>query len=350
VRSIAAALCLLVSCGGEPTAPSPQPEPVPDSTQTTTPPGLGTPDGPDVVLPVPTVPDDPALIALPDSDAPSAPTEPGTPGTTPAAEPVPADADPAAPPADPAVVAPAPVQPVEPAPGEPAVVAPAPPVTPVPTPVVPANPPPAPVSGPTWSKIKAASWTSSGDVSHSDAGKVRIRKTTVGGVECWAAWASKDVSVAKLLDVVTDIEGVIKWSSAGVTVAQTLKRTSSRVIYYQFLDVPGWTMSADRFWFLDATIEPGTTRASMHWRHLVRGGPYNSKWKSVTAANPKAVEPPVNVGGWTFVRKTDTTRIDYYICTEPGGSIPAAVTSLATKQTLPDTLGDLVKEAKKRGG
>ena len=68
----------------------------------------------------------------------------------------------------------------------------------------------------------------------------------------------------------------------------------------------------------------------------------------VLAANPKAIEPPVNVGGWTFTPTATGSDILYYLCTDVGGSIPRAVQSAATKGTLPDTLGDLVSEAGRR--
>ena len=73
-------------------------------------------------------------------------------------------------------------------------------------------------------------------------------------------------------------------------------------------------------------------------------------YRDFAAANPKAVEPPINVGGWYFKDAGAGVDITYLICTDAGGSIPYAIQNAATKKTLPDTVGDVVREAKKRLG
>jgi hypothetical protein len=148
--------------------------------------------------------------------------------------------------------------------------------------------------------------------------------------------------------VAADIEGAIQWSTAGVTAAKTLARTDTLLDYFQFLDVPGWTMANDRFWFLHGTIERSGGAIVFRWDRLVDGGAYSAFYQQVRAEHPDAVEVPINVGAWVFTPKDGATQMQYYVCTETGGNIPGAVQGVATTRTLPDNLADVVREAGKR--
>ena len=203
-------------------------------------------------------------------------------------------------------------------------------------------------ANPTHASIDSASWTEITRKTHADAGEVVVLGTKVSGVECFRGTATTDVPGAKLLDVVADVESAVRWSTAGVTEAKLLSRSGSRLEYYQFLDVPGWTMAADRFWFLTSTVESGSDRWALKWSRLEQGGAHKAAFDQVLVDHPGAVEPPVNVGSWVFSTANGATQMTYSVCTDSGGSIPAAVQSAATKKTLPDTLGDVVREARKR--
>jgi hypothetical protein len=204
------------------------------------------------------------------------------------------------------------------------------------------------LADPTHEAIAGAQWATVTTKSHADAGTVEIWRATVDGIECFKGTAVTDAPIAKLLDVVADVASATKWSSAGVTEAKLLSKSGSTIEYYQYLDVPGWTMASDRFWFLRSTIENTPTKAVLKWTRLPEGGPHAAAFAEVKAAHPDAVEPTVNVGGWYFEQQADGVHISYEICTQPGGSIPAAIQNAATKGTLPDTVGDVVREAKKR--
>lgn len=201
---------------------------------------------------------------------------------------------------------------------------------------------------PTHAAMEAASWEAVTSKQHADAGKVEIWRATVDAVECFRGTAVTDAPVGKLLDVVADVASATRWSSAGVTEAKLLARSGSTIEYYQYLDVPGWTMASDRFWFLRSTIESSPTKGVLRWERLPEGGPHAATFQEVKAAHPDAVEPTVNVGSWSFEQQADGVHISYAVCTQPGGSIPAAIQNAATKGTLPDTVGDVVREAKKR--
>ncbi len=201
---------------------------------------------------------------------------------------------------------------------------------------------------PSHAAMDKANWATVTTKSNSDAGEIGIWRTTVDGVECFRGTAITDVPGSKMLAVVQDVAGAVKWSSAGVSEAKLLSSSGGRIEYYQYLDVPGWTMASDRFWFLHSTVEETTDRISFRWNRLEGGGQHADVFASVKQAHPSAVEPPINVGSWTFASEDDGTHITYQVCTDAGGSIPAAVQNAATKKTLPDALGDVVREARKR--
>ncbi len=201
---------------------------------------------------------------------------------------------------------------------------------------------------PQWSQIRGSGWTHHATRKHDVVGTVEVYAKTVAGVECFQGVTTTRYTPEQLLDVAADIEGAIQWSTAGVTDAATLKRTDTLLDYYQFLDVPGWTMANDRFWFLRGTIERSGGAITFHWDRLVDGGPYAARYQQVIAAHPDAVDIPMNVGGWVFTPADGATRVQYYICTNTGGSIPTAVQGVATTRTLPDNLGDIVREAARR--
>ncbi len=204
------------------------------------------------------------------------------------------------------------------------------------------------LAAPTHAQMDAATWTEVTTAKHADAGTVTISKTVLQDIECFRGAAVTDVAPSKLLAVVADVESATRWSTAGVTEAKLLAKNGSTIEYYQYLDVPGWTFAADRFWFLTSTLEDTGTKAALRWSPLVAGGAHAEKYQQVKTEHPDAVEPTANVGAWLFEQKEDGTHITYQVCTLPGGSIPTSIQNAATRKTLPDTVGDAVREARRR--
>jgi len=209
---------------------------------------------------------------------------------------------------------------------------------------------PALAAGPTWSQIKATtSWEHLSDRDHDDAGTIKVAVAEIGGLKCLKGSATVAGSADTYLGVAKDIKGGTKWSTAGLSESVVLGTPSGYIDYYQYLDVPGWTGASDRFWFLRGTTENSGNTKTFWWDRMGdNGGEYSAKFAEVVAANPKAVEPPLNVGGWTFTQSGGNVAIAYFVCSDTGGSLPRAIQYAAAKQTLPDTLGDLVREGKKR--
>jgi hypothetical protein len=208
---------------------------------------------------------------------------------------------------------------------------------------------PAFAATPTWSQLFADSgWTSDSDNNTSDAGMVHVDTRQIEGIPCFRATATATATPDQLVAVAEDIEGSVQWSSAGVTESKVFSKSGGAMEYYQYLDVPGWTMASDRFWFLASTTTKTDTGITFKWNRLEAGGSHADAYQGVKTNHPDAVEPPVNVGGWMFEPKDGKTQVRYYICTDSGGSIPGFVQTAATRKTLPDTLSDLIKEANKR--
>ena len=152
-----------------------------------------------------------------------------------------------------------------------------------------------------------------------------------------------------MMAVAMDIIGSLTWSTAGLTRSEVLGKNGASIDYFQYVDVPAWTFSSDRFWILRGTASQQGTEKQFTWKRLGdNGGPYSAKFLAIQEETG-AIEPPVNVGGWEFIPQTDGTLVRYTICTDSGGSVPRGVQNMATKTTLlPDTVGDLIRESLKR--
>ena len=208
---------------------------------------------------------------------------------------------------------------------------------------------PAWAGAPTWADIQAvSSWEDVSTRNHDAGGTIQVQRATLGELPCFKGSATTTVAAEALYEVAADVESTLSWSSAGVTQAELLGKAGDTMEYFQYLDVPGWTFASDRFWFLKGTTVRNGGTIEFRWERLVDGGAHKARWEQVKAENAGAVEPPVNVGGWVFAPNGSSTDVSYFICTDTGGSIPMAVQSAATKRTLPDTVGELIGEAKKR--
>lgn len=200
---------------------------------------------------------------------------------------------------------------------------------------------------PSWGTVHTGTWAHVTEKNH-DVGKIEVLNRTVNDLPCFQGSTTTDVPAADLLAVAKDVASATSWSSAGVAEAKSLGTSGNTVDYYQYLDVPGWTFASDRFWFLKGTFGSDGNKHFFHWERLDDGGPYGAEYTRVKDAHPNAIEPPINVGGWLFTDNGGSTTVQYFICSDVGGTLPTSIQSMATKGTLPDTLADLIIEARKR--
>jgi len=204
-------------------------------------------------------------------------------------------------------------------------------------------------AAPTWAEVEAVKdWDTLAEKRHKVAGTVSVFNKEVSGTPCFRAIASTKASPSIMMEVATDIIGSMKWSTAGLTRSEVLGRNGTSIDYLQYVDVPAWTFSSDRFWVLRGTTSQQGAEHQFTWHRIgENGGPYSAKFLKVQEETG-AIEPPVNVGGWEFIPQESTTLVRYTICTDSGGSVPRGVQNMATKTTLPDTVGDLIRESLKR--
>lgn len=201
---------------------------------------------------------------------------------------------------------------------------------------------------PTHEVLEVSKWESVSTRSHDDGGDIEVSKTEVAGVACYRGVLKTQLKSEVMLEVISDVTGAREWASVDIPEAALLSRKGTRLDYYQYLDVPGWTFSSDRFWFLYADIEQKGQDIAFRWDRLVEGGEHRATFERVKENHPSAIEPPINVGGWYFVQEGKQTRVTYAICSDVGGSVPMALQKFGTQQTLPDTMGDMIREARRR--
>jgi len=201
------------------------------------------------------------------------------------------------------------------------------------------------VAEPTWNELSDSSgWTYSHD-SSTTIGTVSVYTKEVAGLPCFQGRAFAEVSPSYLLDVATDIESATEWSSADVTEAKTLYRSAKYMDYYQYLDVPFFS---DRYWFLRGYFEQEENSTIFRWERLGAGHPHQQFHRTIQEKYPSSVETTINVGAWVFTENRDNVEVRYYICTNPGGSVPTALQSIGTESALPNNLQDLIAEANRR--
>ena len=100
--------------------------------------------------------------------------------------------------------------------------------------------------------------------------------------------------------------------------------------------------------FQTKTDATNRTTKIFHWENISHK--YPDFQKKVQTKNPYALEPLINVGAWIFEELDDKglLQVSYYICSHPGGSVPVALQSIATENTLPYNIKDILIEGKKR--
>ncbi len=198
--------------------------------------------------------------------------------------------------------------------------------------------------------LEGAGWKAEAKIDARDVGNVEVLRKDIGAIPCFQARAKAPVAQASLEEIVADVAGHRKWSTSGLTESKLLGRSDGGADYYQYLDVPNWTFASDRFWFIHGSMSHDANGAGIwRWKNLKNGGDYKDVYAQVVANHAGAVEPPVNVGVWWF--KADgsgATDVRYYLCTDSGGALPSSLANAATRRTLPDTVTDLIREAKKR--
>lgn len=187
-------------------------------------------------------------------------------------------------------------------------------------------------------------------VRKSDQGDVIVNNKTIDGLPCLEGVATVALSPDKLLAVARDIPSSKGWSSADLLVSETLARLpDGGVQYWQYLDIPGWTMVYDRYWVMEGHAANLGDARRFRWNRISAAAHYPAVVARAQAIEAGAVEPPISWGEWLFTPKGGVTEIAYRNCVDVGGRLPMSIQEWAATRTLPDTVADLIRETKKRG-
>lgn len=201
---------------------------------------------------------------------------------------------------------------------------------------------------PTWPELKSDDgWTVQTHV-ETEVGTVVVSKKMVDGFPCFKGETEYDgvLDVPLMIEVAADAESAMKWSSAGVTEAETLMRTKDYTEYYQFLDLP-FPLS-DRYWMLRGHFEREKNVHYFRWEPLMNGGAHTGRYEQVKREHPEALETTINLGSWILYVHDDKTHVEDRLCSHPGGSVPVSMQSIATSQTLPTNVSEIILETKRR--
>lgn len=198
--------------------------------------------------------------------------------------------------------------------------------------------------------LSPVGWELRGTTQHELLGEVSISTKEIEGLTCLLGAAQVQAPARAMLGVVEDIDGALAWSRAGLVDSKLLGRQGHVLDYYQVLDVPDWTMAADRYWVLRSRTSTASDGALIfRWDRFDWRSAYPEVATRLGQAHPKAVEPDPNFGAWIFRDGADGGEVRYALCTE-SGSLPGWLQKAAATKTVPDAMADVVREAQRRGG
>jgi hypothetical protein len=186
-------------------------------------------------------------------------------------------------------------------------------------------------------------------------GGVDVYKKDIAGVDIPGFKGIKLVDVGSdvLFEAINDFDAHNGLSdSIPLVKSRVLKRSGNTLHVFAYLDVPGWTLANDRYWFVEATMDYNIGGVRGHhkqaWKQL-DPSLYPQVVEEAQAISSKAVLVELNHGSWEVIPEgAGKTRLIYRVLSTPGGRIPNSLQALATGQTLPDNLLQFEAEAKRR--
>lgn len=198
--------------------------------------------------------------------------------------------------------------------------------------------------------LSPSGWELRGSTEHDLLGTVQISTKEIQGLTCLQGTALVQARAGTMLAVVEDIDAALSWSRAGLIGTRILGRQGNAIDYYQHLDVPDWTMAADRYWVLRSMVSTAADGAvQFRWDRFDWRSQYPDLAAELDRDHPKAVEPDPNFGAWSFRDGAAGSELRYFLCTE-SGNLPSWLQKAAATKTVPDAMADVVREARRRDG
>lgn len=209
--------------------------------------------------------------------------------------------------------------------------------------------------------LVGASWASDFAVFHDDAAwrtlttrtdrgvTVEVQHRMHGDVNCFRGITRVVADPDLMLATSMDVPNAPRWSYTPLPISTILAREPGAMTYHQMVDVPNWTLAADRYWVLrgEHGTDPDGTRR-FRWSRVDAATAFPEIHARLTG-EAGAIEVPVNWGLWRFTpADQDQTDVMYGLCTDAGGVLPTWLQRVSTRQTLPDVVINLVTEAQRR--
>jgi len=198
-----------------------------------------------------------------------------------------------------------------------------------------------------------AGWT----VVAKDANGVDVYKKDVPGAPVPGFKGIKivDADPDLLFDAILDVRSHVGLSDdIPLKKSVVISKSGNTIDFWQYLDVPGWTLANDRYWFARMTFNRDVGGVDGHhvqtWS-LIDATQHPSHLATATAIDEDAVLTPFNYGGWEVEPMPGgKVKLTFRTLSDPGGSLPKSAQNLATQKTLPDNLLQFEAEAKRRAG
>ena len=203
---------------------------------------------------------------------------------------------------------------------------------------------------PTWSELYSSNgWIKKSTLS-TDIGNVIVYSKKVDDFPCFKGETLADIAptaqtLNKMVTIAGDAPSAVEWSSSDLTEGVELGRTDTYVDYYQYLSIP---VLSDRYWFLRGYPERDGPAYLFRWERLIDGGPYTNFYQQIQQKYPNGEEPVINIGAWVLTPQNQHTLIQYIICSHPGGNVPTMLQSVATEESLPTNIRDMIQETRRR--
>jgi hypothetical protein len=203
------------------------------------------------------------------------------------------------------------------------------------------------MASPQWSQLRSDGGWEHVATKKSSVGPVTVRSKAIDGMTCLEGDAKVRASARAMLDVADDMGSAGSWSSANLAESTELSRDADGFVLYQYLDLPAWTMTADRYWVIRGHVDHHGAGGRYSWDRA-SGAEFANVHEQAKRRSTSSLEPPVNFGEWTFSPEDTGARVRYRSCADFGGSVPDMVTSWLATTQVPQTLADLAQEAARR--
>jgi hypothetical protein len=192
--------------------------------------------------------------------------------------------------------------------------------------------------------LPASVWTTAA------SGDVVSGVVAVDGEKAKKAWAAAviDVPIARLWSAINDDPAKPKYTGLAYAEVLTGAPCGTPRTVFQYLDV---SLATDRWWVLEARSNPGLEAAT---GRSVREMAWTTVQPSLTPTAQAWADQGMSLawsrGGWLLVAlDADTTIVEYWTWSDPGGNVPAGLASSFAAGALDGMIASIERLARDGG-